>query len=156
VLERGSIGTLFSRLKVILLTTVVILFFPIIGAALYSSLGFDWLRERFGWRSFRIDGVLFASAYAILTTVAACRLFPHLLMPRFTDIFLLGIVLTAYRFTWRPAAFLLVIAFAVEAWVQTAAVTLASSTIVSICSIAVVARLQSGHVKPQKLIRATN
>ena len=38
-------------------------------------------------------------------------------MPRFNDIFLVGIVLTCYLFTWQPAAYLLGISVLVSAWV---------------------------------------
>ncbi len=38
-------------------------------------------------------------------------------LPRFNDIFLIGIVLTAYRFRWEPAIYLLGISLLVSAWV---------------------------------------
>jgi membrane protein implicated in regulation of membrane protease activity len=37
-------------------------------------------------------------------------------IPRFNDVFLIGIVLTAYLFTWESAAYLLVISIGVSAW----------------------------------------
>ncbi len=154
MLENSPIGHLCSRLKVILLTTVIVFFFPIIGTAFYISAGLDWLRRRFPWRSVRAGGFLFACAYAAIAAVAACRLFPEHLLPRFNDIFLLGILLTVYRFTWRPAALLLAVALVVSASAQAPLSGMASFVVVSVFSIAAVARLQTGHI-PAKEKAAT-
>jgi len=138
------------RLKVFLLTTLIVVFFPIIGSALYISTGFAWLRERAGLGSFRSAGFLFASAYAAVATMVAWRLFQGHLLPRFSDIYLLGIVLTAYRFTWRSAAYLFVLALAVSAWVEAPAsdwYRLVSFAAVAVCSIVVVARLKAVPVR---------
>src|SRR6266567_4776843 len=74
-------------------------------------------RERAESRFAHADGFLFASVYAAIA-MTACRLFPGHLGPRLNDIFLVGIVLTVYRFTWRPAALLLAAGLAVSAWAQ--------------------------------------
>lgn len=152
MLANGQMGRiyprlrLYQRLKAAFLTTVIVVFFPIIGTALYISTGFIWLREHFGPRSLRFDGFLFASAYAALATAAACELFKGHLLPRFNDIYLLGIVLTAYRFTWRSAAYLLALALALSAWAQPPVSDrygMISFAAVSVCSIAVMARLKT-------------
>jgi len=146
VLDNTSLGRVCSRLKVILLTAVILVFFPIIGSALYIGAGFVWLRERVGLRSHRSVGFLFASAYAAIAAILGCRLFQGHLAPRFTGIYLLGIVFTAYRFTWRSAAYLFAIALAVSAWVQPPASGwhwLVSFAAASVFSIVVAARLKT-------------
>lgn len=150
MIENGLIGRVCSRLKVILLTTVIVAFFPIIGSALYISAGFISLRERLGPRTLRPDGFLFACAYAAIATIAAWRLSQGHPLSQFSDIFLLGIVLTAYRFTWRSAVYLFVVALAVSAWVQPPApdwYRLVSFAVLSVCSIVVVARLKTIPVR---------
>lgn len=129
-----------------LLTAVIVVFFPIVGTALYLSTAFAWLRERAGLRLLRPQGFLFASAYATIAAVIAFRLFQGHLLPRFSDIYLLGIVLTAYRFNWRPAAYLFLLAVVLSAWLQppvSGSYWLVSFAVLSVCSIAVVSRLKT-------------
>ena len=148
MLEWSPVGRLCSRLKLILMTTAIVVSFPIIGAAFYARLGYAWLRDRFGLDSRRASGFLFASAYGLLATLAACRVFPGNPIPRFHDFFLLGIVLTAYRFDRGPALFLFALALPVSVWLQpglgslAGGSSLASFAVVSMCSILVVARLK--------------
>jgi hypothetical protein len=62
-------------------------------------------------------GFVFATAYAGLATAIAFLAFRAQPLPRFTDIFLIGIAITAYFFTMTPAAYLLLISIAVAAWI---------------------------------------
>ena len=144
--DNDTFGLLRPRLKLALLSTIIVVFFPIIGTALYISTGFIWLRDRLARASPRLDGFLFASAWAAIATLLACRLFPEHLLSRMDDIYLLGIVLTAYRFTWRSAAFLFVLALALIVWMRPPAADwswLISFATISLCSIVVMARLKA-------------
>lgn len=144
--DNGPTSHVCPRLKAILLTTVIVAFFPIIGSALYISTGFISLRERVGLRSLPSNGFLFASAYAAIASIAAWRLSQGHPLSEFNDIYLLGIVLTAYRFTWRSAAYLFVLALALSAWLDPLApdwYRMVSFAAVSVCSIVVVARLKT-------------
>jgi K+-sensing histidine kinase KdpD len=62
-------------------------------------------------------GFLFASIFSAAISPVTMQLFGGHPLPRFNDVFLLGIVLTAYFFTWESAAYLLVISILVSAWV---------------------------------------
>jgi hypothetical protein len=73
--------------------------------------------EYAGLRSVRASGFAFATAYAMFTVPLALRVFDGQPMPRFNDIFIVGIALTVYFFSWEPAAYLFVISFLVSAWV---------------------------------------
>jgi len=142
---RRSDRPVWPRLKAALLTGVVVICFPVIGSALYLSSAYLTLRGRLGRPFPRLGGFLFASAWAAVATIAACRFFPAHLLPRIGDLYLLGIVLTAYRFPWRPAVYLFVLALALAAWVRAPASDLswlASFAVISLCSIAVIARLK--------------
>ena len=88
-----------------------------IGALFYVRRVVTWLREHLGLRSPMAMGFLFATVYALIASPLVCSLFHARPLPRFNDIFLVGIVLTTYLFTWEAAAYLLVIALAVSAWV---------------------------------------
>lgn len=71
------------------------------------------------WLSTRIphlEGFLFAAAYALAVTVFLYGIWKTRPLPRFTDFFIVGIVLTVYWFRWVPAVFLLVISIAISAW----------------------------------------
>jgi len=76
-----------------------------------------WLRQHVGLRSPRADGYVFATSFALLSTPLALNLIHGEPMPRFNDIFLVGVVLTCYFFTWEPAACLLAVSVLVSAWV---------------------------------------
>jgi K+-sensing histidine kinase KdpD len=104
-------------------------------------------------------GFLFATAYALVVSPVACGLFRYNHLPRFTDVFLLGIVLTVYLFTWEGAAYLLVISALIYAWVlppygnirvDAAAdwYRLISFTLVSLFLICLIARLKARHDLP--------
>jgi hypothetical protein len=59
----------------------------------------------------------FATIYAIFATLMVLVVFNSKPIPRFNDIFLVGIAVVAYLFTASSAAYLLGIAVAVSAWV---------------------------------------
>lgn len=88
-----------------------------IGSLFYLRKVTIWMRTRLGLKSSRSAGFLFASCYALVASTLICSVFRSLPVPRFNDIFLIGIVLTTYLFTWDAAAFLLAIAMLVSAWV---------------------------------------
>ena len=88
-----------------------------IGSLFYVRKVFIWVREHLGFRSTRITGFIFASVFALIASPLTVTLFDGLPLPRFNDLFLIGIVVTAYLFTWESAAYLLMIALGVSAWV---------------------------------------
>jgi hypothetical protein len=113
-----------------------------------------WLRDHAGIRSPRSFGYVFAAAYALLSTSLALNLIHGEPVPRFNDIFLVGIVLTGYFFTWEPAACLLGVSVLVSAWVLPPDGTfrvvgfnewyrLISFTVVSIFMIVLINRMKS-------------
>ncbi len=61
------------------------------------------------------SGFAFATVFALVATPLTALVFNSL--PRFNDLFLIGIVLTAYLFRWEPAIYLLVVSLLVSAWV---------------------------------------
>ena len=88
----------------------------VIGCMFYVKRVAGWIRST-GFRSPRAMGFFFASFFALIATPATTLLFMNNPLPRFNDIFLVGIVLTAYLFTWDASAYLLVIALLVSSWV---------------------------------------
>ena len=70
-----------------------------------------------GLRNARVSGFVFATGYALLTVPLALSFFDGQPVPRFNDIFVVGIALTVYFFSWEPAAYLFVIALLVSAWI---------------------------------------
>lgn len=76
-----------------------------------------FLRDTAGLRTARSMGFAFATIYALLTFPFSASLMGGQPMPRFNDIFLIGIALTAYFFTWEPAAYLLVLSVLASAWI---------------------------------------
>lgn len=76
-----------------------------------------WIRESSTFRSNRLAGFLFATLFAVIVSPLTLRLFDGHPLPRFNDLFLVGIVLTAYLFTWESSVYLLVISLLVSAWV---------------------------------------
>ena len=89
----------------------------LIGSLFYVRRVVGWVRTRLKLRSARAMGFLFACCYALVASPLTLEVFHAHPLPRFNDIFLVGIVLTAYLFAWEPAVFLLVISLLVSAWV---------------------------------------
>jgi K+-sensing histidine kinase KdpD len=76
-----------------------------------------FLRDYAGLRTERSMGFAFATIYAALSIPFSVNLMSVQPVPRFNDIFLVGITLTAYFFTWEPAAYLLVLSVLASAWI---------------------------------------
>jgi hypothetical protein len=74
-------------------------------------------RNHLSLESRQTRGFLFATAFSIGVSPVAMRLFGGNPLPRFNDVFLVGIVLTAYLFTWEASAYLLGISILISAWV---------------------------------------
>ncbi len=89
----------------------------VIGSLFYVRRVFSWVRDHLGFHSTRFTGFIFASIFALLASPLTVTLFNGRPLPRFNDLFLVGIVLTVYLFTWESAIYLLVIALGVSAWV---------------------------------------
>ena len=89
----------------------------LIGSLFYLRRVGGWVRGRVSLRSPRTAGFLFASAFGAAMCPLTMQLFGSHPLPRFNDIFLVGIVLTAYLFTWESAVYLLAISVLVSAWV---------------------------------------
>jgi hypothetical protein len=77
----------------------------------------ELLREQGGLRSTVATGYAFATLYALIAVPLTINLFDGAPMPRFNDIYLVGIVLTAYFFRWEPATYLLTISVLASAWI---------------------------------------
>jgi hypothetical protein len=75
------------------------------------------LRDQGGFRSPLASGYVFASLYALFAVPITLNFFDGAPMPRFNDIFLVGIALTAYFFRWEPATYLLIISVLASAWI---------------------------------------
>jgi len=98
------------------------LLWQVLAAAAFGSVFFmqsalSWLRARRGAKSEQVAGYIFGIAYSIVATPLTLSLFEGRPLPRFNDLFLVGIVLTVYLFSWRPAVLLLTISTLVSAWV---------------------------------------
>src|SRR4051794_5862018 len=74
-----------------------------IGALFYVKRLATWLRNRLGFGSPLGMGFAFATLFALVTSPIALAVFKQHPLPRFNDVFLVGIVLTAYLFTSIPA-----------------------------------------------------
>ena len=88
-----------------------------IGSLFYLRKFANWVRARLHLKSNRALGFVFATCYAITASPLVLRLFGGQPMPRFNDIFLVGIVLTVYLFAWEPAIYLFLISLAISAWI---------------------------------------
>lgn len=88
-----------------------------IGALFYFRRFVTTIRKVLRLRSARATGFLFATVFAVISSPMVLGIFNAYPMPRFNDIFLVGVVLTAYLFTWEPAVYLLVISVAVSAYI---------------------------------------
>ena len=89
----------------------------VIGSLFYVKRLWIWLRGHLGLESPMAAGFAFATLFALVTSPITVILCQGHILPRFNDIFLIGIVLTAYRFRWEPAIYLLGISLLVSAWV---------------------------------------
>ena len=89
----------------------------VIGCFFFVNQIVDFVKKRFGARSPLAAGFLFATAYSMIAIPVVLIVFQGHALPRFNDVFLIGIVLTAYLYRWEPAAYLLVIALLVSAWI---------------------------------------
>jgi hypothetical protein len=87
-----------------------------IGCLFYTRRVFTWVRHHLGFHATR-SGYLFATLFALTASALTVTLFDGHPPPRFGDLFLIGVALTAYLFTWDAAAYLLALAMAVSAWV---------------------------------------
>jgi hypothetical protein len=125
-----------------------------IGSLFYVRRVAGWVRTYLGPRSSKSAGFLFASVFAVAICPVTMQLYGGEPLPGFNDIFLVGIVLTAYLFTWESAAYLLLVSILVSAWVLPPYGTLriggfaewyrlASSSLVSIFLISLVTRLKT-------------
>ena len=61
-------------------------------------------------------GFAFATCFALIVMPLTTSLLRGP-VPRFNDVFLVGIVVTCYLFSWEPAVYLLAISILVSAWV---------------------------------------
>ena len=89
----------------------------LIGSLLFLNRITDWLRNRAGLRSQRAMGFAFATFFAAVTAPVTLAVFQQRPLPRFNDVFLVGVVLTAYFFDWMPSVYLLVVSLFVSAWI---------------------------------------
>jgi hypothetical protein len=89
----------------------------VIGSLFYVGRVFRWIRDHLGFCSARATGFLFASLFALIASPVTVTLFGGHPIPRFTDLFLIGIVLTAFMFTWDASVYLLAVSLAVSAWI---------------------------------------
>lgn len=76
-----------------------------------------FFREHAGLRNIRSGGFAFATSYALLSVPLCVSLFDKQPTPRFNDIFLVGIALTVYLFSWEPATYLFAISVLASAWI---------------------------------------
>ena len=89
----------------------------VIGMMFYVRRLVTWLRSVAGERINAASGFLFATVYGGASTAIALRLFATRPIPRFGDIFLIGVVLTVYLFSWQPAIYLYIWSLAVMVYV---------------------------------------
>jgi len=99
----------------------------IIGGIFYVRRIVKWLRRHLGLGSPRAMGFVFAVCFTVVTSPLVLGLFSSRPVPRFNDVFLVGIVLTSYLFTWESAVLLLAISIVVSALVLPPAGSLAIS-----------------------------
>ena len=107
-------------------------------------------------------GYLFATAYAAVATLIAVLTYRSQPLPRFMDIFLVGIAVTAYFFAISPAAYLWLLSVAISAWILSPMGSFAiadpadyyrliSFSAVSALLILITSRLKKGVLKPRVL-----
>ena len=88
-----------------------------IGSLFYARRVVMWARRHVNFRSPRTMGFVFATAYGLVVSPLVVSLYRNGRIPRFSDVFLLGIMLTAYFFSWEGATYLLGVGVLVSAWV---------------------------------------
>lgn len=88
----------------------------VVGSMFYVRRVVGWVRKSVGVYSPETMGYLFATVFALVVSPVIVQLFRAYSLPRFNDIFLVGIFLTSYLFSWRPAVYLLVISVLVSAY----------------------------------------
>jgi K+-sensing histidine kinase KdpD len=126
----------------------------LIGSLFYLRRVAGWVRIVLGLRSSQSMGFLFATSLGVAISAVTLQLFGGHPLPRFNDVFLVGIVVTAYLFTWESAAYLMVISILVSAWILPPNGTLrvdgfaewyrlASFTVVSILLISLITRMKT-------------
>lgn len=89
----------------------------VIGSLFYVKRVISWVKGHLGLHSQRLMGFVFATLFAAVATAVTTVVFAANPLPRFNDIFLIGIVLTAYFFRWEPAIYLLGVSVLASAWV---------------------------------------
>lgn len=89
----------------------------VIGSLFYVKRMLPWVGNHLGASSPRRAGFLFATAFALVAAPVIVYVFRDHAVPRFNDVFLIGIVLTAYLFRWEASLYLLGISLLVSAWV---------------------------------------
>ena len=88
-----------------------------IGSLFYVKRIWIWLKRQLNSGSPLASGFAFATLFAAVASPVTLMLFQGHPLPRFNDLFLIGVVLTAYLFRWEPALYLLGISLLVSAWV---------------------------------------
>ena len=127
----------------------------VIGSLFYFRRVTTWIRRHLGVRSERSMGFLFATCYALVVSPLVLTIFHTEPIPRFNDVLLVGVALTAYLFTWESAVYLLVLSVGFSAYVlQVYSVTrqagplldayrLTSFTLVGVLLICLITRLKA-------------
>jgi hypothetical protein len=132
-----------------------------IGSLFYLQPISTWVRRHLRLGSTRANGFLFAAIYGTATSTLMLTLFTGRTLPRFNDVFLVGILLTGYLFTWEPAVCLLAVSmlvsiamvsqtggFRVEGFAQWYRLT--SFTVVSALTIVLIQRIKAKRMTTQK------
>src|SRR5262249_10888357 len=96
-------------------------------------------------------GFLLAAVYAAFVALTAYGKLPAVLVPRFNDIFLLGVIVAAYRHTWRLSALLAAAGAAVAMLRAELRDGLSILLTTSVLSIAIVTRLRSTQSKSRSV-----
>jgi hypothetical protein len=89
----------------------------VIGSLFYVKRAVVWMKTHLATSSPLASGYAFATVFAALASAITVFAFQDHTLPRFNDLFLIGIVLTAYLFRWEPSIYLLGISLLVSAWV---------------------------------------
>jgi K+-sensing histidine kinase KdpD len=76
-----------------------------------------WFDQQVAKNLSRWAGYVFATGYALIATYAVLGWLSATPVPRFADIFLIGIVLTTYLYGWQPAVWLFLYSVGVTLWV---------------------------------------
>lgn len=127
-----------------------------IGSLFYLRRLVMWLRKNVDLHSGRSAGFLFAAAYSLVVSPLVLALCRNTQLPRFSDIFLLGVVVAACYFTWESATCLLAVGLLVSAWILPPDGSLAvdraqdvyrliSFTLVSLFLICLITRVKRGR-----------